>query len=64
MKKKPHQWPTDGATMKYVDRVNDRLTMRIDKLLSRQRDTAKELAILGRLVRAYISGEEDLEEQG
>ncbi len=59
MKKKPHQWPTDGATMKYVDRVNDRLTMRIDKLLSRVRDQQSELTDLGRLVRAFIVEEDD-----
>ncbi len=46
MKKKPHQWPTDGATMKYVDRVTDRLTMRIDKLLSRVRSVQSRLAWL------------------
>ncbi len=46
MKKKPHQWPTDGATMKYVDRVNDRLTVRIDKLLTRVRSLQTDMAVL------------------
>ncbi len=45
--------------MKYVDRVNDRLTVRIDKLLSRVRAQQTELTQLGKLVRAYIA--DDLE---
>ncbi len=62
MKKKPHSWPTDGATMKYVDRVNDRLTMRIDKLLSRVRAQAidlKELQSKMDYVMAFVPNHED-----
>ncbi len=43
MKKGPHQWPTDAATRKYVDVKFDRLTVRIDKLLSRVRSLRSDM---------------------
>ncbi len=32
MKGKRHPWPTDGVTRKYVDRVEDRLLVKITRL--------------------------------
>ncbi len=40
--------------MKYVDRGDDRLTVRIDRLVEKNRVLTKELGDLGRLVRAFI----------
>ncbi len=59
MKKKPHQWPTDGATRKYVDRVNDRLTVRLDRQNEKIRALKEEIMVLGRLVRAFIGDQAD-----
>lgn len=38
MRKAQHMWPTDGATRKQLDRVNDRLTVRIDRLNEKVRE--------------------------
>ncbi len=39
----PHQWPTDAATRKYVDRGYDRLQGRIDRLNTQINDLSTEL---------------------
>ncbi len=54
-----HQWPTNGATRAYVDRVGDRLTARVDRLVEKNRVLTKELGDLGRLVRAFIGDQVD-----
>ncbi len=43
MKYKENAWPTDGATRKYVDRAVDRLTVRIDRLVEKNRDQSREI---------------------
>ncbi len=45
--------------MKYVDRKVDRLTVRIDRLVEKNRLLSSELSDLGRLLRAYISEDID-----
>ncbi len=56
MKKSPHQWPTDGATRKYVDRANDRLTARIDRQTEKIRALTKSLRFVEDLL-VQIHGE-------
>ncbi len=46
MKKGPHQWPTDAATRKYVDRATDRLGTRMDRHVDRVRGLQADLVLL------------------
>ncbi len=39
-----HQWPTNGATRAYVDRANDRLTARLDRLVEKNRKLTAAMA--------------------
>ncbi len=46
MKKGPHQWPSDAATRKYVDRASDRLGTRMDRHVERVRGLQADLVLL------------------
>ncbi len=57
MKFKDSPWPTDGATRKYVDRAFDRLTVRIDRLVEKNREQTLEIrALQDALVIAHGAG--------
>ena len=43
MKDGPHQWPSGAATRKYVDRAHDRLTVRIDRLVEKNRYLSQQI---------------------
>ncbi len=55
MKEGPHQWPSGAATRKYCDRAYDRLTVRIDRLVERNRVLAKQLHDLKAWIVEHIS---------
>ncbi len=38
MKYRSHPWPTNGATMKYVDRKYDRLLIKLERLADQVRE--------------------------
>jgi len=48
MKKGPHQWPTDAATRKYVDRATDRLGTRLDRHMEKIRGISADIVLLQR----------------
>ncbi len=52
MKEGPHQWPSGAATRKYVDRANDRLTVRLDRQSQKIRDLS---AVIKRL-EGWVAG--------
>ncbi len=59
MKKGPHQWPTDAATRKYVDRATDRLTARIDRQSEKLRGLQADLIVVRKAVAALLEGRSD-----
>jgi len=56
MKDGPHQWPSGAATRKYVDKANDRLTVRLDRQSEKLRVQALELKELRGLLHAVMDG--------
>ncbi len=56
MKEGPHQWPSGAATRKYVDRANDRFSVRLDRQSEKIRELSQELKELRGLLSAVIDG--------
>ncbi len=46
MKDGPHQWPSGAATRKYVDRADDRMTVRMDRLTARVRGLQADIVLI------------------
>ncbi len=55
-KGKDHPWPTNGATMKYVDRQYDRLTVRIDRLVEKDRKMRQQIHDLKEWIMVHLGG--------
>lgn len=55
-KYKRHPWPTDGATMKYVDRATDRLHRRVQHQGTLIRDLRKRLGYVEEFLKAGPHG--------
>lgn len=45
-KYKNHPWPTDGATRKYVDRANDKLILRLDRISKTNRELKRKIVLI------------------
>lgn len=43
---KKHPWPTNGATKKQLDRVDDRLSRRLDRAVKRDAKIRKQLSLI------------------
>ncbi len=56
MRKASHQWPTDGATKKYVDRASDKQQYQIERLKDQHsRLIVRMLALEEQIARWHIS---------
>ncbi len=64
MKKGPHQWPTDAATRKYVDRATDRLGTRLDRQTEKIRGLQADLARLRQHVKTLLEASINDDQQG
>ncbi len=54
MKKGPHQWPTDAATRRYVDRATDRLGTRLDRQSEKIRGLKADLTLVNQRLHALL----------